>query len=832
MISSFRFVLLGLITLGSSISTLLAATSPPGVHHAVGFGSIHIDVQQDFLTSMHIVDMRDLNRDGEVDLLAYGIEYTGTTVLDETLYAGISYGQPDGSFGTLQIVEIGTTDYYQNWALTAAQLDADSDAEIVFREGDDNAFHILQSGGESETVHVAGLENTNSNLGNSIYTSVQVGDLDGDGFDELVFNTTGGELLVRWSSRIGSDQIERVADAGLVGEFGTTPIDDYNADGLPDVLVYVEQSEAFLFWAGTGTDTLGQPVEIQTLPTALASTGRPLFGQLDANPAIDLIAPGTSPNELVYVYNLASGMHEQHSVDVGEPVYPYALVGDLDKSGIDDMVLKRDSLYDERDQNGFPFMGVVITHDPSPNHFQPSDRDVFQPNYGTGVLGRRAGSSLSPRVYGHDTDRDGDLDLVWAGTISRLNWTENRSSEPQIEPFGISSLDDAFNDGIHMTMLDVDDDGVDEAIVSGGLNARVIDLETGSWTRVASSRFAFMSLTTDLDGDGVHELIIPDTEGSEIRVFRLQADGSFAQRQAVPTNSSSGMDGFALADFNNDGLNDLVCVHSDSNEIGVYLADPDTLLRHSATIPSIDLGRALKPTSREFDLDGNADSAFGDDELKQIRLYRGLGDGTFTLVTSYAADARYWLISEDFDGDGYPDIAGCDADGQVEITYLGIDGSVEHQLSLYARGPIELVAADLNSDGMIDIAAACSLSTGQTDFGQPRFWLQLGDRRFSDAVMLPSRSAVGIASSDQNNDGANDLITLDRQMTAIRSHLASPPMPCPADINGDGELNFFDVSAFLVAFNDGDLSVDFNADGMLNFFDVSAFITQYAGGCP
>ena len=47
-----------------------------------------------------------------------------------------------------------------------------------------------------------------------------------------------------------------------------------------------------------------------------------------------------------------------------------------------------------------------------------------------------------------------------------------------------------------------------------------------------------------------------------------------------------------------------------------------------------------------------------------------------------------------------------------------------------------------------------------------------------------------------------------------------------------GELNFFDVSAFLVAFNAGDLSVDFNNDGMLNFFDVSAFLKAFSAGCP
>jgi len=56
--------------------------------------------------------------------------------------------------------------------------------------------------------------------------------------------------------------------------------------------------------------------------------------------------------------------------------------------------------------------------------------------------------------------------------------------------------------------------------------------------------------------------------------------------------------------------------------------------------------------------------------------------------------------------------------------------------------------------------------------------------------------------------------------------------PCVADLNGDGVLNFFDVSAFLVAYSKMDPIADFNDDGLFNFFDVSAFLTEYNAGCP
>lgn len=61
---------------------------------------------------------------------------------------------------------------------------------------------------------------------------------------------------------------------------------------------------------------------------------------------------------------------------------------------------------------------------------------------------------------------------------------------------------------------------------------------------------------------------------------------------------------------------------------------------------------------------------------------------------------------------------------------------------------------------------------------------------------------------------------------------APPPPPCPQDLNDDGTLNFFDVSAFLSAFSDNTPQGDFNSDGRWNFFDISTYLIAYTSGCP
>ena len=54
----------------------------------------------------------------------------------------------------------------------------------------------------------------------------------------------------------------------------------------------------------------------------------------------------------------------------------------------------------------------------------------------------------------------------------------------------------------------------------------------------------------------------------------------------------------------------------------------------------------------------------------------------------------------------------------------------------------------------------------------------------------------------------------------------STAAPCPADLNGDGALDFFDISFFLSN------TVDFNNDTVFDFFDISAFLTEFSAGCP
>ena len=54
---------------------------------------------------------------------------------------------------------------------------------------------------------------------------------------------------------------------------------------------------------------------------------------------------------------------------------------------------------------------------------------------------------------------------------------------------------------------------------------------------------------------------------------------------------------------------------------------------------------------------------------------------------------------------------------------------------------------------------------------------------------------------------------------------------CPADFNGDGFIDFFDLNLFFEAFDAGAVTADFNADGFIDFFDLDLYIEAFEAGC-
>lgn len=139
---------------------------------------------------------------------------------------------------------------------------------------------------------------------------------------------------------------------------------------------------------------------------------------------------------------------------------------------------------------------------------------------------------------------------------------------------------------------------------------------------------------------------------------------------------------------------------------------------------------------------------------------------------------------------------------------------------------------DVNDSGMI-----VGYSWDGTGNGiDPRAWVWVEGTMYdlNDLLVEGGEFEILSRATGVNNNG--DIVgwgrLFDGTVGAFLIEGFAPPSECAADINSDGELNFFDVSAFLNAFNAQDPIADFDRNDEWNFFDVSAFLSAYNAGCP
>ncbi|MCA9275186.1 MAG: hypothetical protein KDA29_04095 [Phycisphaerales bacterium] len=195
-----------------------------------------------------------------------------------------------------------------------------------------------------------------------------------------------------------------------------------------------------------------------------------------------------------------------------------------------------------------------------------------------------------------------------------------------------------------------------------------------------------------------------------------------------------------------------------------------------------------------------------------------------TLVSVY--------IWADPNQDGQPDDAVVLGTGSGLIDHSGLNQFNNYTLN----SPVALLPGDIFFAGAIveynGQQLVASIDTDGTDdipnyLPMNHSWIAGSangtgvDPNFLNLAQLPVAS-VSSAIFGGNGDGT----------WMIRVNLTNNT-PCHPDFNGDGRLDFFDVSIFLSAFTNMDFTIaDYNMDGAIDFFDVSAFLADFQAGCP
>ena len=309
-------------------------------------------------------------------------------------------------------------------------------------------------------------------------------------------------------------------------------------------------------------------------------------------------------------------------------------------------------------------------------------------------------------------------------------------------------------------------------------------------------------LTADFNGDGIPDLVI--LGNNTISLLLGNGDGTFT---TAPTPSNDLPGAIAVGDFNGDGIPDLaVAPVLDEGNSEVLLGNGDGTFTIAGGSSGIGSDTSNSIAVGDFNGDGKLDlveTCFsGDDQpCNLLQIQSGNGDGTFTLFceTPLPFAGSQSMAVGDFNGDGQPDVAVINSGANGVNVFLNKAGCPSAVSAIPATGdsPTSIAAADFNGDGKLDLAVANSGSNNVTVL------LGNGDGTFTAAAspatgMAPNSLAVG----DFNADGLPDLAVANAGSSNVTILLG----------NGDGT---FTVAPSPAA-DTGSTSValaDFNGDG-------------------
>lgn len=272
------------------------------------------------------------------------------------------------------------------------------------------------------------------------------------------------------------------------------------------------------------------------------------------------------------------------------------------------------------------------------------------------------------------------------------------ASRPSSAPFGIVVGD--FNG----------DGRADIAAVNGafGIGSVAILLGNGDGTfrsavNYAAGGYAQGLATADFNGDGVEDLVVTDFGNNAVVILTGNGDGTFRAGANYP--AGTGPTFVAVGDCNGDGLPDLAVATSSAVELLTGNGDGTFKLpvRYAA-------GKNVTAIAvADFDGDGRADLAVTNGADNDVSILLGNGGGTFQAAVNYVTGADpVGITCGDFKGDGVPDLAVANANGNKVSILIGNGDGAFQPASNYntGGGAVCPVAADFNGDGRSDLAVA------------------------------------------------------------------------------------------------------------------------------
>lgn len=270
-------------------------------------------------------------------------------------------------------------------------------------------------------------------------------------------------------------------------------------------------------------------------------------------------------------------------------------------------------------------------------------------------------------------------------------------------------------------------------------------------------------LVADIDGNGQADVVIADLVNSVVLTFPGTGTGAFREPLRTPIFKenllvASGPQALAAGDFNADGAVDVVTANQTTDNVSVLLGDGQGRLKIAHGFPPPVPGDLVDLEVADFDEDGLDDLAVLNRTQEQVEIYLGRGDGTFLFFLRFATGARpSTLRVVDLDRDGFPDLlVGNEGSADVSLWWGRGGGLFGFPGRWPAGGPVDrLTLLDVDGDRDEDLVALARAS------GKVHVLLRR-DRAFEKPFAFElGTPLVDLTGADFNGDGRADLAVSD-----------------------------------------------------------------------
>ncbi|WP_217591859.1 FG-GAP-like repeat-containing protein [Cohnella sp. GbtcB17] len=358
-------------------------------------------------------------------------------------------------------------------------------------------------------------------------------------------------------------------------------------------------------------------------------------------------------------------------------------------------------------------------------------------------------------------------------------------------PAGSSINDIAF--------ADLDGDGHLDAVASDSLNNRIAIFKgNGDGTLLATPAYQPVGVSprkiaiAQLDGDGIPDIAVTSYGDDKVTVLLGNGGGTF--KPGIAYTAGDGPTGISAADLDGDSFIDLAIVSHDDHQLAVLYGNGAGTYSAPVYYP---VGTyPYDVIIRDFDKDGDPDMAVSNDNSGSISVLLNKGSRSFDRSDFGGIQTPTVLVSGDFNGDGFVDLATAD-NGSVggAAVLLGLAGGAFSPAVKYPTGahPLDIAAGDFDGDGRQDLAVMNQFPSSSISILNG-----IADGTFQSAIDLP---IIGfLAAADLNEDGLADLAYANSVSLNLLNSLA------------EGELAFSSPT-FTVAEDGGNATVTVNRTG-------------------